>query len=470
MTDTSRAMRHIIRTQEPGIDGTGITTAEKVQLVTDVSATKATTDVLAALRFDPAHPNYGAIRDDSSPSARSTNDTAFALAAQDAFTAGGTLVIKGTYHLASQLQVLCNVDAAGGVLRFNDLSLSPALLVGGPTVAERLTSRTISLPEVWQDAKTGTGWAGTDTGVEVCRANQCIISIPHITNFSTNLAVTGASGGNAYNTYAIGILENGKINLDLYCRDAGGWVNENLFLGGRFHHNTDEGVSIAGVRQIRLRNEAYPVNNNVFLKPSIEGNTAEYHVEVAGPYNAFHHARWEASPPKMLLNGTNAHATLVFYGYNAQSIQFTYINGANAGYLHWYSRTRMQLTGEVELTNHGGGAFPALAVNDTAGRRVEIAGNATTFKRPTDTAPRVKINHSTAGIYLGNGVAEPEAGVVGYGVGGLRFTGTRFGFYGVTPVDQPAANPDTSGATLAQLETEVNQLKAALRALGLIAT
>lgn len=44
------------------------------------------------------------------------------------------------------------------------------------------------------------------------------------------------------------------------------------------------------------------------------------------------------------------------------------------------------------------------------------------------------------------------------------------GFFGKAPTLQPAANPDTSGATLAQLETEVNQLKAALRALGLIAT
>ena len=35
---------------------------------------------------------------------------------------------------------------------------------------------------------------------------------------------------------------------------------------------------------------------------------------------------------------------------------------------------------------------------------------------------------------------------------------------------QQAANADTSGATLGQLETEVNELKAALRAHGLIAT
>lgn len=35
---------------------------------------------------------------------------------------------------------------------------------------------------------------------------------------------------------------------------------------------------------------------------------------------------------------------------------------------------------------------------------------------------------------------------------------------------QEAANPDTSGATLGQLETEVNEVKAALRAVGLIDT
>ena len=45
---------------------------------------------------------------------------------------------------------------------------------------------------------------------------------------------------------------------------------------------------------------------------------------------------------------------------------------------------------------------------------------------------------------------------------------TRFGL-GLTPIATQAANADTSGATLAALETEVNQLKATLRAFGLIA-
>lgn len=48
--------------------------------------------------------------------------------------------------------------------------------------------------------------------------------------------------------------------------------------------------------------------------------------------------------------------------------------------------------------------------------------------------------------------------------------GQKLGFWGVTPVTQRAANPDTSGATLGDLETEVNEIKQALRDVGIIAT
>lgn len=50
-------------------------------------------------------------------------------------------------------------------------------------------------------------------------------------------------------------------------------------------------------------------------------------------------------------------------------------------------------------------------------------------------------------------------------------TSGQFTAFGVgTTATQQAANADTSGATLGQLETEVNELKAVLRAFGLIAT
>jgi hypothetical protein len=45
----------------------------------------------------------------------------------------------------------------------------------------------------------------------------------------------------------------------------------------------------------------------------------------------------------------------------------------------------------------------------------------------------------------------------------------KIGFWGAAPVVRPAANPDTTGATLAALETEVNELKALLRTVGLMA-
>lgn len=46
----------------------------------------------------------------------------------------------------------------------------------------------------------------------------------------------------------------------------------------------------------------------------------------------------------------------------------------------------------------------------------------------------------------------------------------KLGFFGATPIAQPAANPDTTNALLSDLEIEINQIKALLRSLGLMAT
>jgi hypothetical protein len=54
--------------------------------------------------------------------------------------------------------------------------------------------------------------------------------------------------------------------------------------------------------------------------------------------------------------------------------------------------------------------------------------------------------------------------------GTIDHNGTMAGFYSATPVVQPAALANTTGATLAALETEVNTLKQKLRNLGLMAT
>lgn len=77
----------------------------------------------------------------------------------------------------------------------------------------------------------------------------------------------------------------------------------------------------------------------------------------------------------------------------------------------------------------------------------------------------VRIDNSiTNTIALGDNFGSPTTYLYD---AGLRST---TGFYAKTGVFQPLANADTSGATLVQLEAEVNELKAILRTLGLMAT
>jgi hypothetical protein len=71
------------------------------------------------------------------------------------------------------------------------------------------------------------------------------------------------------------------------------------------------------------------------------------------------------------------------------------------------------------------------------------------------------------GNYLGGGAVLPKAGFRIAPPTGATNAGTYF--MGLAKIVQQAAQADTSGATLAALETEVNGLKAKLRTLGLMA-
>jgi hypothetical protein len=80
----------------------------------------------------------------------------------------------------------------------------------------------------------------------------------------------------------------------------------------------------------------------------------------------------------------------------------------------------------------------------------------------------VLVDNDIAGRKLSRDTTWDLGTAIGVKIG----TGTtqKLGFYNATPVVQPSANADTSGATLGDLETEVNQIKQLLRNLGLMAT
>lgn len=97
-------------------------------------------------------------------------------------------------------------------------------------------------------------------------------------------------------------------------------------------------------------------------------------------------------------------------------------------------------------------ADDAIIVNKIDDGAVETSkildGNVTGAKLATDTSWNLG---TTTGVKIGTATSQ------------------KLGFYNATPIVQPSANADTSGATLGQLETEVNELKALLRSLGLLA-
>jgi hypothetical protein len=166
-----------------------------------------------------------------------------------------------------------------------------------------------------------------------------------------------------------------------------------------------------------------------------------------------------------------------------------------------------------ELTVTGGLEFTGTGI-----RRSELTGdvtagagsNVTTIPNDTVTYAKIQdvsatdrlLGRSTAGAggieeivctaagraLLDDAAASNQRTTLGLGTAATADTGTsgatvpllngtnvhasgQFTAFGIgTTATQQAANADTSGATLVDLETEVNQIKAVLRAYGLIAT
>lgn len=260
-----------------------------------------------------------------------TDDTAaINSAAQYCLETGKILTAQaGDYKITETVTISCCADLSPArfVVYGNP---SAAVIVGGQVA---LQDAKIALPKKISNAeKSGNGWAGMGVGVKVLNCYSCKVDVGRVAGFAVNLWLAADGMGCVYNTINLGHLENGKVNLLLQAESESGWVNENLFFGGRYSHWSNEGEAVADTRHIKmlpadtLALNSWP-NNNVFLKPSIEGDVAEFHVEWSGAYNAIISGRWEASAPKVrsvghasqVLTGRN----MVTGGYSPQSIQYS---------------------------------------------------------------------------------------------------------------------------------------------------
>lgn len=143
-------------------------------------------------------------------------------------------------------------------------------------------------------------------------------------------------------------------------------------------------------------------------------------------------------------------------------------------------------------------------IEDMAVTTGKIAANAVTLAKMQTVATDTLLGRSTAGTgavetvtctaagraLLAGAAASNQRTTLGLGTSATQNTGTSganvpllngtnvhtsaqctaFAVGSASPVTTQAANPDTTGAALGALETEVNELKAVLRTFGLIAT
>lgn len=340
----------------------------------------------------------------------------------------GKLVFKGDADFSQ-----ANINVTGAPAIALEVSTGNA---SNPTT--QLFNATIWLPKtVTNVAKPGTGWAGQGIGVRTVNCYSCRVFFGDIISFAKTIQLTSYGTGNTYNDYFLGHLENGQVNIDLSPGDAGAWVNENSFYGGRFSHYSGEGTNVTGTRHIYISNGIGNVpNNNIFYKPSIEGDTAEFHAEVGGSFITLMQARWEATTPKLRYFGTTTnHGTrnVVLGGYGAQNVVVS-VSGTTGGNntVDFPGGGLASVNTTIGLQNQtsSGNAihkyYEAGTLPETAGASdwsYQAASQYLSGKRKADVAERIKLDFVNGRLYLGAGTGAATQ-YLGYSGGSWLFGGS----------------------------------------------
>lgn len=349
-------------------------------------------------------------------------------AADSARVSGRRLWAAGTLTTDQTLVIRSDADLGGLIINYTGNGV--AVRVGETTAS--LFGAKGTLPIVRDANNTTAGsWMDSRIGIQMVNNDSCIWTVPRVTNFGVGLEEVGDSRGHAYNTITIGHLANNKINHRF--RSVGsGWANQNTHIGGRFGQNSGEGVGVLGSRHVEIQTaDANAINNNTWLGSSFEGNTPEFHADVAGTANMFLNCRWEASAGPKVRWQAGAVNNQILYGYGSNLITETHGTGATRNHVLTAARVKLQTSFGVLYESSSGNAGVADAVmgsggiasgtDPATGYATKRTANATHMKRPADAFDRARLDHVNGRIYFGNGVAEPTAYVGIAGTSILRF-------------------------------------------------
>ena len=110
--------------------------------------------------------------------------------------------------------------------------------------------------------------SNTIVGVKLININSSDITIRYLYQFGTGLIISGNGHGSCYNIFNLLTLFYNDTAIKCISENSG-WVNDNLFNGGKIQYRNSEDYSATiGVELIGT--DTRRINNNVFMKPTFE--------------------------------------------------------------------------------------------------------------------------------------------------------------------------------------------------------
>lgn len=352
-------------------------------------------------------------------------------AADAAKTSGKRLYAAGTLTTSTTLTLACDADLSG--LTINYTGTGTAVIVGGLTVTFR---KDVRLPHVVNGNKSGAGWAAGTVGVRAQNLNSCMLTVPRITGFDTGLLDYGSNGqGHVHNTYRLGDLYNNKRN-HIITTDATGWSNSNLYLGGRFQHQSTEGTLVPGTRHIMIQTTNHVPNGNTWIGPSVEGVEVEFAIDVdSGQYNTFLNPRLEASHGPRIRWGSGAVGNTIVTGYQPSNAVVTRISGQSRNMIQGVNQFEVEgssATAVQRLRNTASSANPVVGiyepgVYDPTQWAWAFSADKITGRRPAEAFPRFEFDRVAGRMSLGPGSVAPFR-IEPVGTSGLALLGGNLYF------------------------------------------
>jgi len=402
-----------------------------------------------------------------------TDDTVAIQSAIDSMSIGGTLLIpSGNIFLVSGSIALNYSKSNTTILLYGQIKYS------GTGTALKITGNNITIywggySKIFRDytISGAINAALVGNGLHITGKNIFNYN-PNITGFQRGIYYDGTTGCGYNNAYSP-ILTDNLIGVDF--RNNGGWANEIVTFGGRIGISSGFS-SYTDSRYINILDSS--INGIRFYGTSVEGatNIPERKIYCAGHDNGFYELRWEG-----INGGTDVEFTAtsdsnrLHYGSFIEQIKVT-DNGTWNELLGNYRKKGSGLyyfSIKTITADYSPGNEPYILGDATGGNIIVTILLASSIKGAKYTIKKIDSSANIITVYCsGNDTIDGAASVILT----AQYQYVTIVSNGVSAwqiVDmggiKQAANADTSGATLAALETEVNELKGALRQFGIIA-